>query len=174
MIDRIDEARHLVAEGGAPVDVGPLAADRSEELFWMFSDAVARGEGYPQLPPLTRAVFADTWVRPISLVVGAVSGGALVGAYYLKPNQPGIGAHVANAGYLVARGARGAGVGRLLVEDSIGRAPLVGFDAIQFNFVFEDNPARSLYERLGWQVVGRVPDAAGKGRHALIYWRPVP
>ena len=174
MIERIDEIRRLVADGGAPVEMGPLRADRVDELFWMFSDAVARGEGYPHLPPLTRAVFDDTWVRPVSLVVAAVSGDALVGAYYLKPNQPGVGAHIANAGYLVARYARGAGVGRLLVQDSIGRAPLVRFDAIQFNFVFADNPARSLYEKLGWQVVGRIPGAVGEGRDALIYWRAVP
>lgn len=174
MIERIDETRELAADGGAAVVVGPLAADRIDELFWMFSDAVVRGEGYPHLPPLTRSAFDDAWVRPVSLVVGAVSGGRLVGAYYLKPNQPGVGAHIANAGYLVARPARGGGVGRLLVEDSIGRAPLVGFDAIQFNFVFADNPARPLYERLGWRVVGQVPDAVGPGRDALIFWRAVP
>lgn len=174
MIDHIDETRSQVTESGTTVDVGPLAADRIDELFWMFSDAVARGEGYPQTPPLTRPAFEDYWVRPVSLVVGAVSDGRLVGAYYLKPNQPGLGAHIANAGYLVARRSRGGGAGRLLVEDSIERAPLLGFDAIQFNFVFADNPARSLYERLGWKVVGQIPDAAGPGRDALIYWRAVP
>jgi hypothetical protein len=62
----------------------------------------------------------------------------------------------------------------LLVEDSILRAPLAGFDAVQFNFVFEDNPARALYEQLGWKLIGRVPSGAGRGRDALVYWRAVP
>jgi len=53
------------------------------------------------------------------------------------------------------------------------RAPTLGFDAIQFNFVFESNPARSLYERLGWQVVGRIPRALPGDEAALIYWRAV-
>jgi len=171
----LDEVRRVVTPGGAALAVGPLTAERHDQLMWMFADAVARGEGYPHVPPLTRQVFEETWVRPVSVVVGAVgSTGELAGAYYLKPNQPGVGAHIANAGYLVSRRLRGEGVGRLLVEDSITRAPLVGFDAIQFNFVFADNPARSLYERLGWQVVGRVPGGGGPGRDALIYWRAVP
>lgn len=172
---QVDEVRLVVTPDGTALELGPLGGERLDQLWWIFADAVTRGDGYPQTPPLTRAVFEDTWVRPVSLVVGAVAaGGRLVGAYYLKPNQPGLGAHIANAGYLVARDARGEGVGRVLVEDSIGRAPLLGFDAIQFNFVFADNPARSLYERLGWQVIGRVPNGAGAGRDALIYWRAVP
>ena len=64
------------------------------------------------------------------------------------------------------------GAGRRLVEDSIERAPTLGFTAIQFNFVFAANPARSLYERLGWTQVGVLPGAAG-GDDAVIYWRTV-
>jgi GNAT superfamily N-acetyltransferase len=161
------------ADDGGKVVIGPLDPRRLDDLFDIFADAVERGEGYPHTPPLTRDVFDGTWVRPVTLVVAATHDDRLVGAYYLKPNQPGLGAHIANAGYLVGRSRRGGGIGRLLVEDSIARAPLLGFDAIQFNFVFADNPARPMYERLGWQVVGRVPDAVAPGRDAIIYWRRV-
>ena len=168
---------HPLAEGRS-LSVGPLEPGHLQQLFDLFEDVVARGDGYPQTPPLTREVFDDTWVRPVTLVVGAVSAGHLVGAYYLKPNQPGLGAHIANAGYVVDRAERGGGIGQLLVADSVIRAPLVGFDAIQFNFVFESNRARPMYERLGWREIGRVPDAVpapdGGGRQpALIYWRAV-
>jgi GNAT superfamily N-acetyltransferase len=95
-----------------------------------------------------------------------------VGAYYLKPNFVGKAAHIANAGYLVAAAVRRRGVGRALIEDSVLRAPLAGFDAIQFNLVFESNPARALYEELGWRETGRVPDAVN-GEDAVIYWRSV-
>jgi GNAT superfamily N-acetyltransferase len=151
-----------------------LAEDHTEALFCLFGDIVARGEGFPQLPPLTRSVFEDTWVRPVTIVVEAVIDGVLAGAYYLKPNMPGLGSHIANAGYVVSLPYRRLGVGRLLVEDSIVRAELAGFDAVQFNFVFADNPARALYEELGWQVIGKVPGGGGPGRDALIYWRAVP
>jgi GNAT superfamily N-acetyltransferase len=174
LVDRLDEVSRVAGGQGRPVEVGPISAAQVDELFLIFADVVARREGFPQQPPLTRPAFEDVWVKPVTLVVGAKTEGALVGAYYLKPNQPGLGAHIANAGYVVARQHRGGGIGRLLVEDSILRAPLAGFDAVQFNFVFEDNPARSLYEELGWKLIGRVPAGAGPGRDALLYWRAVP
>ena len=93
----------------------------------------------------------------------------VVGGYYLKPNFPGRAAHIANAGYAVAAQRR-RGIGRLLVEDSLWRAPLLGFDAIQFNLVFAGNPARALYEELGWREIGRLPEAV-EGEDAIIYWR---
>jgi GNAT superfamily N-acetyltransferase len=158
-------------EAEPSVSIGPI--DAGTGLFELFAHVVADGEGYPHLPPLTRGAFEDTWVRPVTVVVGAHVDGELAGAYYLKPNFPGRGAHIANAGYLVARPHRGRGIGRLLVEDSIGRAARLGFDAIQFNFVFGDNPARRLYERLGWTEIGRIP-AALATTDAIIYWRPVP
>jgi GNAT superfamily N-acetyltransferase len=103
-------------------------------------------------------------------VIVAELDGAVVGAYLLKPNHPGRAAHIANAGFAVAREARGRGIGRALVEDSIERGKAAGFDAIQFNLVFESNPARQLYEKLGWKEIGRLPDAV-EGEAAMIYWR---
>ncbi len=41
-----------------------------------------------------------------------------------------------------------------------------------FNLVFASNPARPLYERLGWKEVGRVPRGADD-EPAIIYWRDV-
>ena len=45
-----------------------------------------------------------------------------------------------------------------------------------FNLVFESNPARSLYERLGFSAIGRVPDAVGDeaGRYLNNLLRPNP
>lgn len=164
----------MTTAAGEALALGPLTGGEIEQLFMIFSDVVAKGEGYPQAPPLTRAAFAATWVEPVSGVVGArpAQGGDLLGAYYLKPNFGARAAHIANAGYVVAADARGRGVGRALVEDSIWRAPLFGFDAVQFNLVFVSNPARSLYEELGWREIGRIPEAVD-GEDALIYWRRV-
>jgi GNAT superfamily N-acetyltransferase len=173
-VDNLDDVSRLEAGDGATVEIGLIDRPEMGQLFSVFADIVARGEGFPQQPPLTRSVFEDVWVRPVSLVAGAMRQGTLLGAYYLKPNLPGLGSHIANAGYVVDRRYRGLGLGRLLVKDSIARAPLAGFDAIQFNFVFADNPARALYEDLGWQVVGKVPDGIAAGRDAIIYWRAVP
>jgi ribosomal protein S18 acetylase RimI-like enzyme len=102
----------------------------------------------------------------------ARSGGRLAGSYYLTPNYPGRAAHIANAGYMVQPELRGQGIGRALVEHSIAQAQRHGFDALMFNLVFESNPARRLYERLGFEAVGRVPEAVG-GEDAIVYYRKV-
>ena len=96
--------------------------------------------------------------------------GSLAGSYYLKPNFPGRAAHIANAGYFVVPAFRGQGVGEALVRHSFDEARRLGFDAMQFNLVFASNPARRLYERLGFQVVGRIPEAVD-GEDAVVYWR---
>lgn len=153
------------------VEIAEARPEDRDRLFEMFADAVERGDGYPESAPLTSERFEASWVDP-PVVVVARSAGQVVGAYYLKPNFPGRAAHIANAGYLVDRHQRGHGIGRLLVEDSIGRAPSAGFDAIMFNLVFESNRARPLYERLGWREIGRVPRGVDD-EPAVIYWRDV-
>jgi GNAT superfamily N-acetyltransferase len=155
------------------VEIRPIRAGEEVELFELFGRIVAAKEGYPHAPPLTRDAFDETWVNHVSVVVVARCEGLLAGAYYLKPNQPGRAAHIANAGYVVDGPFRRRRVGRLLVEDSITRAPLFGFDAVQFNLVFASNPARALYEELGWRQIGQVPRAV-EGEDAIIYWRAVP
>ena len=158
-----------------PVSDGLLLEDARaedrERLFEIFSDIVAAGAGYAEMAPLSRDRFEVSWVDPPVVVVARLEN-VVVGAYYLKPNYPGRAAHIANAGYIVADGMRGRGVGVALVEDSIRRAPEAGFDAIMFNMVFESNPARPMYERLGWAEIGRIPRAVD-GEPAIIYWRDV-
>ncbi len=142
-----------------------------DALFELFAAVVASGEGFPESPPLDDGRFRAAWVDP-PVVVVAVDASEVVGAYYLKPNFPGRASHIANAGYVVDASHRGRGVGRLLVEDSIRRAPAAGFDAIMFNLVFESNPARALYEELGWVEIGRIPRGVDD-EPAVIYWREV-
>ena len=157
------------AQGPGP-DIGPVGEGDHDDLFAAFARIVEDREGFPQEPPLTRAQFEDYWLAHTTSVVRARVGGELAGAYYLKPNFVGRAAHIANAGYFVVVGFRGSGLGRELVLHSMVEARRVGFDALQFNLVFESNSARRLYEDLGFEVVGRVPRAV-EGEDALIYWR---
>ena len=172
MLVREDIAEEQVARSGEAADIALLRDDDIHDLFTLFAAVIAAGEGYPQLPPLSRDAFEAVWVRGVTAVIAARLDGHLAGAYYLKPNFPGRSAHIANAGYVVDARWRGRGIGRLLVEDSIRRAPALGFDAIQFNLVYTSNPARALYEELGWREIGRIPRAT-ENDDAVIYWRAV-
>jgi len=146
--------------------------DDDAALWAIFSAVVESGDGFPHEAPLTAVDFEGTWGAAQRAVVVARQGGAVVGAYYLRPNFPGRAAHIANAGYMVDAARRRRGIGRALVEDSMARARGLGFDAMQFNLVFASNPARQLYESLGFVVTGRVPGAVD-GEDALVYWRPL-
>jgi GNAT superfamily N-acetyltransferase len=152
------------------VEMRPATPDDHDELFSAFAQIVATGEGFPQEPPLTRPEFDDYWIAHSSAVWIAEHDGVLAGAYYIKANFVGRAAHIANAGYFVLEAHRGIGLGRALVEHSLREAPRLGFDAMQFNLVFESNPARAMYRELGFREVGRVP-AAVRGEDAVIYWR---
>ena len=163
----------IVTTGGLTIDVAPTAEADHGELLALFRAIVAAGEGYPQAPdqPVTADAFDAYWLAPATVtVVARTEDGGLAGAYTMKPNGPGRAAHVANAGYLVDVALRGAGIGEALVRHSFDEARAHGFDAMQFNLVFETNPARRLYERLGFTDVGRVPDVID-GEAVHIYWR---
>jgi ribosomal protein S18 acetylase RimI-like enzyme len=86
--------------------------------------------------------------------------GALVGTYYLRPNSLALGAHVANAGYVVAGHARRRGIGSRLCQHSLQAARRLGFRAMQFNLVVSTNTAAiHCWRQNGFQIVGTLPGA---------------
>lgn len=145
------------------------AATRAR-VFRLFADAVEDGGAFPRDPPATPEMFAEVWDAPSSTTMVATIGDEVVGAYFLRPALPGVAAHIANAGYVVARDRRRRGIGRRLVEHSLATARTRGFDAMLFMLVLDSNPSGRLYERLGFEQVGRVPEAV-HGEAARIYWR---
>lgn len=93
-------------------------------------------------------------------VAADVATGAILGTYYVKPNQPGRGAHVCNCGYMVAGAARGRGVATAMCLHSQQVAIEAGFTAMQFNFVVASNKgAVRLWQKLGFEIVGTLPEA---------------
>ena len=98
---------------------------------------------------------------PGRTVVATGGDGGVLGTAKMNPNQAGPGAHIASASYMVAAAHRGRGVGRALVEHTIGWARDAGYRGIQFNAVAASNRgAVALYEALGFAVVGTIPAAS--------------
>ena len=93
----------------------------------------------------------------------------VVGTYYIKPNQPTLGAHVCNCGYVVGENARGRGVASIMCEHSQQEAKSRGFRAMQFNLVVSTNEgAVRLWKRHGFEIVGTVPRAFNHVRWGLV------
>src|SRR5437870_5184258 len=101
------------------------------------------------------------WFRPDTHTYVAVSGEqVVVGTYILKPNQPALGSHVANAAFMVSPAARGSGIGRRMGEHALAEARRLGFRAMQFNFVVSTNEAAvRLWQQLGFAIIGTLPGA---------------
>jgi RimJ/RimL family protein N-acetyltransferase len=99
----------------------------------------------------------------------AEDGGHIVGTYYLRANNRGGGAHVANCGYMTAQAATGRGVARAMCEDSLRYARERGFSAMQFNFVIASNQrAVRLWQACGFAISGRLPEAFQHPRLGLV------
>ncbi len=167
----MSEPRRVTSDD-AEIVIAAMTEPDHDDVYRSFSQVVAAGEGWPEHGDYPRAEFEHRWVElPAEVNVARVDG-SFAGAYLIKENFVGRAAHIANCGYFVDGAWRSRGIGRALVEDSIVRARACGFDAIMFNLVFESNPARGLYEQLGWLEIGRIP-AAVDGEDCLVYWRAV-
>jgi len=122
---------------------------------------IAAGDSYVFSPQSTEAEIRKIWVEiPSATYVACDAGGAILGTYFIKPNQPGLGDHVCNCGYVVTPHAQGKGIAAAMCEHSQRVAVDLRFRAMQFNFVVATNErAVRLWERLGFTVVGRLPGA---------------
>jgi len=134
-------------------------ADSDGDGVWQILEPVIRaGETYPLPRDMTRDQAMAYWLSPGHEVFVAESSGTLLGTYYLRANQQGGGAHVANCGYMTSSSAGGRGVGRAMCEHSLGRARQRRFAAMQFNFVVSSNErAVRLWQSCGFEIVGRLP-----------------
>ena len=141
------------------------ASQADEDAIWnIFRAVVAPGDTYVFDPHMPREDALAYWFGPDTHTYVAESKGQVVGTYILRPNQPALGSHVANAAFMVAPPARGSGVGRRMGEHCLVEARRFGFRALQFNFVVSTNDAAvRLWQKLGFRTIGTLP---GAFRHA--------
>ena len=119
------------------------------------------GDTYAFAPESTEAETHKAWVKlPLATYVACAADGHLLGTYFIKPNHPGLGAHVCNCGYVVSSDAQGQGIASAMCEHSQVEARTMGFRAMQFNLVASTNErAVRLWKRMGFSVVGTLPGA---------------
>jgi len=144
------------------------AADRT--TIWSILEPVFRaGETYTVPVDIGETEAVDYWFSAAHEVFVAVDGAEILGTYFLRQNQPGGGAHVANCGYVTAMQATGRGVARSMCQHSLEHARARGFLAMQFNFVIGSNVrAVALWQSCGFEIAGRLPEAFRHPRLGLV------
>ena len=108
--------------------------------------------------------YVRGWGRPGDTAVIALENGFPVGAAWYRlftPAEPGYGfvdERTPELAIAVVPSKRGHGIGEELLEALLARAREAGYPGLSLN-VEPGNPARKLYERFGFEVVGEGDDA---------------
>ena len=146
------------------------ATKLDSEAIWAILEPVIRaGETYTQPRDMSKEQALAYWFSEEKEPFVWEQDGKISGTYFIKANQKGGGAHVANCGYITAEAERGRGIARAMCLHSLERAKERGFRAMQFNFVVSTNAAAvKLWTSLGFETVGRLPLAFKHPAHGFV------
>jgi ribosomal protein S18 acetylase RimI-like enzyme len=135
------------------------ATELDRDAIWAILEPMIRlGETYALPLDMNKQQALEYWFAADKETFVWKENDAVLGTYFLKANQQGGGAHVANCGYVTAPAAQGRGIARQMCLHSMERARERGFRAMQFNLVVSTNErAIKLWTSLGFEIVGRLP-----------------
>ena len=166
---RFDEHGHIGLTVLREVKIRRATEGDSDEVWSIFKAVIAPGDTYAFDSDMSRADAMDYLYSDDTSTYVAESAGRIVGIYFIRANQPGLGSHIANAGFMVWPGAQRTGIGRKMAEHCLEEARRLGFCGIQFNFVVSTNQtAISLWKSLGFSVVGTVPGAFRHSTEGIV------
>lgn len=128
------------------------------------TDFMARGgKDSPSDAELVAQVIADQLDSEDMLEIAAWMDGRMVACGGISPvsrSQPRR-RHRAQLGIAVLKECWNRGVGGAIVRALIAEAPKLGYRQIELTVVDGNDRALALYEKLGFQVVGRMPGGMG-------------
>lgn len=142
----------------SPVEIRPATPADAAAIWRIIGPVIRTGETYALPRDMPERDALAYWLGDDRETFVAVSGGEILGTYYLRPNQQGGGAHVANCGYMTDAAATGRGLARRMCEHSLEQTRVRGYRAMQFNFVVSTNErAVRLWQSLGFEILARLP-----------------
>ena len=151
------------------LEIRAAGADDFDGIWPIFSAVVAAGDTLAYDPGTTQDQARALWMNAVQETFVVTAGGRVAGTYFIRTNAPALGAHVANAGYMVAPEMRGHGLARAMCLHSLDVARARGYLAMQFNFVVSTNAtAIAVWAGCGFRTVGRVPKAFRHREHGLV------
>jgi L-amino acid N-acyltransferase YncA len=124
----------------------------------IFHQVIQSGDTYTHLPDTSFLSFKKYWFARGQKCYVLLDDEKLLGSYILRDNQPGLGAQIANASYMVHPAHQGKGLGKKLCAHSIDEAKKAGYLGIQFNIVVSTNKAAvHLWKKMGFEIIGTTP-----------------
>lgn len=139
--------------------IRPAVPGDDEAIRQIIMPIIRAGETYALPSGWTEAEALAYWRSPGHIVFVAEDD-TVLGTYYIRRNQRGGGDHVANCAFMTAARAAGRGVASAMCAHALRYAAAAGYIAMQFNFVISTNlRAIALWQRFGFEVVGRLPGA---------------
>ena len=140
--------------------IRPAHPTDSPAIWAIIGPVIRAGETYALPRDMSAQAALAYWLNPDRETFVAEENGVCLGTYYLRANQQGGGAHVANCGYITAATAQGKGVARAMCAHSLTTARARGFLAMQFNLVISTTTrAVRLWQELGFATLCRLPQA---------------
>jgi ribosomal protein S18 acetylase RimI-like enzyme len=154
----------------SPVHVRPFEAPDWASVWTILQSTFAAGDTYSFAPDTSEADIRKAWIdAPAATFVASAADGKILGTYFIKANQPGLGSHVCNCGYVVAAHAQGSGIATTMCEHSQIQALAMGFRAMQYNLVVASNEgAVRLWQKLGFEIMARLPGAFNHRRLGYV------
>lgn len=141
----------------------------ADEVWQIIKLIIEQGDTLVFNPNSSKADMLTYWSANDKFAYVAEIEGEVVGTFYMKANQPDLGSHVANAGYLVHPNHRGKGIAEKLCRFSLEEARRLGFKAMQFNIVISTNEvAVRLWQKCGFEIIGRLPKAFQHQKLGLV------
>lgn len=146
------------------------ATKEDHESIWQITkQVIATCESLVFAPDTSRERMLAFWCNRKKHVYVAMIDVKVVGTFFIANNQPGMGAHVANAGYMTDPSSEGQGIGYQMGAFSIEEARRLGYKSMQYNIVLKSNErAVRLWQRLGFEIVGEVPDVFNHPNKGLV------
>ena len=142
------------------IKITPATSADEERIWALLQPVFSAGDTYAVDPLIDRDAAIAYWMEADKTAFILRIEGQAVGTYYIRPNQPGGGAHICNCGFITAPSARGKGVARRMLDHALIEAKQQGYRAMQFNFVLASNQrALALWQRNGFATIGRIPRA---------------
>ena len=158
------------------IAIRTATAQDFDQVWDIIKQVISTGDTYVFAPDSSREKMLDYWCGNDKHTFVATRAEQIVGTFFIKDNQPDLGAHVANASFMTLPSAARHGIGTAMGEFALEEAKRLGYKAMQFNIVVKSNAGTiRLWQKLGFEIIGEIPDAFNHSQigliNAYIMWR---